>query len=39
MQIIKRNFFIERAKNNFIKSEVLFSDRGIILDRNKKELV
>jgi cell division protein FtsI/penicillin-binding protein 2 len=27
------------AENNFIKSEVLFSERGIILDRKGKELV
>jgi len=39
MQIVNNENFLTKAKNNFIKSEVLFSDRGIILDRNNIELV
>lgn len=39
MQIIQSGEYLEKAKNNFIKSEVLFSDRGIIVDRNGMELV
>jgi cell division protein FtsI/penicillin-binding protein 2 len=38
-QITNYSKYSKAAKNNFIKTEVLFSDRGIILDKNGDELV
>ncbi len=39
MQIVRNKEYIKKAKNNFIKTEVLFAERGIILDKNNKEIV
>ena len=38
MQIKDYQTYLKAAKNNYIKTEVLFSKRGIITDRNGKEL-
>lgn len=39
LQIIKGESYQQQSRNNFIKTEVLFSDRGIISDRNNIPLV
>ena len=38
-QVLNYEKYKKFSENNYIKSEVLFSDRGIVLDRNGKELV
>ncbi len=38
MQIIEGENYLKQAKGNFIKSAVLFSNRGVIFDRNGEEL-
>jgi len=38
-QVLNYEDYKKKSQNNFIKSEVLFSKRGIIVDRNDNELV
>ncbi|MFA5931854.1 MAG: penicillin-binding transpeptidase domain-containing protein [Candidatus Paceibacterota bacterium] len=38
LQIHKGNAYFERSQNNVLEKAVLFTDRGIIYDRNKVEL-
>jgi penicillin-binding protein 2 len=38
LQIEKGVAYLERSKNNTLKKIVVFADRGIIYDRNKREL-
>lgn len=38
-QIVNNDYYIKKAYANFNRSTVLFSERGVILDRNEKELV
>ncbi len=39
LQITKGEAYLKRSQNNTLDKDVLFADRGIIYDRNKKELV
>ena len=39
LQIGKGQIFFNRSQNNTLKKVLVFADRGIIYDRNKKELV
>ncbi|MFZ2205323.1 MAG: penicillin-binding transpeptidase domain-containing protein [Minisyncoccia bacterium] len=39
LQIHKGEMYFNRSENNTLKKQVIFADRGIIYDRNKKELV
>jgi cell division protein FtsI/penicillin-binding protein 2 len=39
MQINGYKKYLEKSKDNFIKTEVLFSDRGVVFDKNGKELI
>ncbi len=39
LQIQEGEAYIERSENNNLRHEVLFADRGIVYDRNGKELV
>src|SRR6185503_19225590 len=38
LQIHKGEAYLERSENNILKKQILFAERGIIYDRNKKEL-
>ena len=38
LQIKKGEAYFERSENNILEKKILFADRGIIYDRNKKEL-
>lgn len=38
LQVQKGSAYFERSENNIIEKNILFADRGIIYDRNKKEL-
>lgn len=38
LQIQKGEAYMERSQNNTLEKQILFSDRGIIYDRNKVEL-
>ncbi|MDE2399793.1 MAG: hypothetical protein KGL67_02170 [Patescibacteria group bacterium] len=38
LQVYKGNSYFQRSENNIIVKNVIFADRGIIYDRNKKEL-
>ncbi len=38
LQVNKGSAYFERSENNIIEKDILFADRGIIYDRNKKEL-
>ncbi len=38
LQIKKGEAYLERSRNNTLATETIFTDRGIIYDRNKKEL-
>ena len=38
LQIKKGEAFLERSENNILEKQLIFSDRGIIYDRNKIEL-
>ena len=38
LQVNKGGAYLERSENNILEKKVLFADRGIIYDRNKKEL-
>ena len=39
LQIQKGDSFLNRSQNNILEKQIIFSDRGIIYDRNKVELV
>lgn len=39
LQIQKGEAYLDRSKNNVLEEQIIFSDRGIIYDRNKVELV
>jgi penicillin-binding protein 2 len=39
LQIEKGNSYFKRSQNNVLEKAILFTDRGIIYDRNKVELV
>jgi len=39
LQIEKGSSFFDRSENNTLEKDEIFADRGIIYDRNKKELV
>ncbi len=39
LQINKGEAYLERSQNNTLGRHIIFADRGIIYDRNKKELV
>ena len=39
LQIKKGNSYFERSENNTLEKQIIFADRGIIYDRNKKEIV
>ena len=39
LQIDKGDIYLKRSENNTLEKQVIFADRGIIYDRNKKELV
>jgi len=39
LQISKGDAYLKRSENNTLDKDILFADRGIIYDRNKKELV
>ncbi len=39
IQIINGKTYLQKATNNVIKKSILFSKRGVILDRNNQELV
>lgn len=38
LQIQKGEAYLDRSKNNILEKQIIFSDRGIIYDRNKIEL-
>ncbi|MFA5095178.1 MAG: penicillin-binding transpeptidase domain-containing protein [Candidatus Paceibacterota bacterium] len=38
LQIQKGEAYLNRSQNNVLEKQIIFSDRGIIYDRNKKEL-
>jgi len=38
LQINKGNAYFNRSQNNILEKAIIFTDRGIIYDRNKKEL-
>src|SRR3989344_8293971 len=38
LQIQKGGAFLNRSENNILEKQIIFSDRGIIYDRNKMEL-
>jgi len=38
LQIQKGEAYLDRSKNNVLEKQIIFSDRGIIYDRNKIEL-
>ena len=38
LQIQKGEAYLDRSQNNTLEKQIIFSDRGIIYDRNKKEL-
>ena len=38
LQIQKGEAYLERSQNNVLEKQIIFSDRGIIYDRNKVEL-
>ncbi len=38
LQIQKGQAYLERSKNNVLEGQIIFSERGIIYDRNKVEL-
>ena len=38
LQIQKGEAYLDRSNNNTLEKQIIFSDRGIIYDRNKKEL-
>jgi len=38
LQINKGESYLNRSENNVLEKQIIFSDRGIIYDRNKKEL-
>ncbi|MBU0611949.1 hypothetical protein KKA39_02680 [Patescibacteria group bacterium] len=39
LQILKGEAYLKRSQNNTLEKQIIFADRGIIYDRNKKELV
>lgn len=39
LQIQKGEAYLNRSENNILEKQIIFSDRGIIYDRNKVELV
>jgi len=39
LQIQKGESYLTRSENNTLEKQIIFADRGIIYDRNKKELV
>ncbi|MCK5589111.1 MAG: hypothetical protein KAI16_02255 [Candidatus Pacebacteria bacterium] len=39
MQIINGEEYFKKAQGNFIKTAILFSERGVVSDRNGKELI
>ena len=39
LQIKKGEAYFQRSENNTLEKQIIFADRGIIYDRNKKELV
>ncbi len=39
LQIQKGQAYLNRSQNNVLEKQIIFSDRGIIYDRNKTELV
>lgn len=39
LQIQKGESYFKRSENNTLEKQIIFADRGIIYDRNKKELV
>lgn len=38
LQIQKGEAYLDRSQNNVLEKQIIFSDRGIIYDRNKEEL-
>ena len=38
LQILKGNAYFKRSENNTLEKQTIFADRGVIYDRNKKEL-
>lgn len=38
LQIQKGEIYLNRSENNVLEKQIIFSDRGIIYDRNKKEI-
>jgi penicillin-binding protein 2 len=38
LQILKGDTYLKRSQNNTLEKQIIFADRGIIYDRNKKEL-
>ncbi len=39
LQIQKGEAYLDRSQNNVLEKQIIFSDRGIIYDRNKVDLV
>jgi len=39
LQILKGDTYFKRSENNTLEKQIIFADRGVFYDRNKKELV